>query len=109
VALAAWQTLKPFEKWQIVLTVVQTIVLLLTLAAATYIDLQQNQINQNLSNHNFEPTPEVADSDHRLVITNRGKESIWLSGITIAEETANHEEEARYIPHSRATFGLNSS
>jgi hypothetical protein len=76
------QSMKPFEKSQIRIMRVQTLVLFLTLIAAVYIGLKQTSINEQLLNLNYYPSMEVAytTSNHRLQMYNKSRQNIWIWG-----------------------------
>ena len=48
-----------FQNWQIKLTIIQIIILLLAFLGAFYVGLKQNEINRNLLNLNYIPSLEI--------------------------------------------------
>jgi hypothetical protein len=92
------QPMKPFEKWQIRITLTQTVVLLLTLAAAVYIGLKQTRINEQLLNLNYYPSMEVAYINHQLQLYNKSGQNIWIWGTQLENKTpANIKGHGRLV------------
>ena len=85
-----------YERIQVGFTVAQTVVYVATLIAAIYIGISQNRINQNLLDLNFLPSVEIAYSDHRMQIYNKGKENIWFFG-SVFNGTSERATDGRLI------------
>jgi hypothetical protein len=71
-----------FEKWQVGISISQTVLLFFTLVSAIYIGVKQNNINENLLNLNYFPSVEVAytPENKRIQIYNKGNSNVWLWG-----------------------------
>ena len=71
-----------FEKWQVRISISQTVLLFFTLVSAIYIGVKQNHINENLLNLNYFPSVEVAytPENKRIQIYNKGNSNVWLWG-----------------------------
>ncbi len=80
-----------FEKWQVIISISQTIILFFTLVSAIYIGVTQNHINENLLNLNYFPSIEVAytPKKKRLQIYNKGNSNIWLWGTKYMDTKPN--------------------
>jgi len=86
-----------FERWQIVVGCIQTTLLMFTLISAIYIGFRQTQINENLLNLNFIPSVEIAYSNGRLQIYNKGMQNIWFWGTKFDDESPTIEKDPRLI------------
>jgi len=91
--------LSNFERWQVGLSGIQTILLVVATIAAIYIGLQQSQINQRLYELNFSVAIEVTHDSQsgQLNIFNKGRENIWLYGTKLGSSPKSVEKDGRLI------------
>ncbi len=95
-----------FEKWQVSMTVTQTVILLLTVIVALYIGIKQieisnrqTEISESLAKLPYIVSVEIiynADTK-KLNIYNKGQTNIYLWGTKLGDESQNVEEEPRLI------------
>ena len=71
-----------FEKWQVVLGVVQAGILLMTFLGAIYIGLKQNEINERLRTlQDYVAVTAVPDaSNNKIKLINTGRTNLYLWG-----------------------------
>ena len=93
-----------FEKWQVVVNIVQSAVLLATFLGALYIGLKQsdisvkqNEINQTLLDLNYSPSVEITYSDKRINIVNKGKTNLRTWGSQLNNGIRSIDKEGRLV------------
>ena len=89
-----------FEKWQIGIGVIQSIILLVTFLAALRIGWTQNKINQNLLDLSYIPSVEVTYENQRINIINKGQTNLLLWGTQLADAERAIETQPRFIAPS---------
>jgi hypothetical protein len=86
-----------FEKIQILLSIMQGGILILTLIVAWRIGSVQNSINQQLLDMNFRLSLEVTYENDKLNIVNKGKDNVWVWGTQVRDESKTIESNGRLI------------
>jgi hypothetical protein len=91
--------LKRFERYQVILTAIQTVALVAATAGAIWIGVIQTRINRKLYELDLSVAAEVTydQSTKRLNIFNRGRENIWLWGDKLGSGPKTVEKEGRLI------------
>ena len=91
------KNMSAFEFWQVVNVTIQSVLLLAIFLGALYIGLKQYEINQQLVELEHQPSVEVAATDERIQIFNKGKHNIWLWGSETELSVKTLEKKPRLI------------
>lgn len=86
-----------YEKWQVRVSIIQTVVLLATFLGALYIGLKQNEINQNLLELSHVVSVELSYAPQKLNIFNKGRENVWLWGTKFGDGPRTMEPNPRLV------------
>jgi hypothetical protein len=91
--------LSRFERRQVILGTLQTIILAIGTYAAVRIGITQTAINQKLYDMNFNVATEVTydSNEKKLNVFNKGRENIWLWGNKLDSGPKSIEKEGRLI------------
>jgi hypothetical protein len=91
--------LSRFERRQVILGTVQTIILAIGTYTAVRIGITQTAINQKLYDMNFNVATEVIydSNEKKLNIFNKGRENIWLWGNKLDSGPKSIDKEGRLV------------
>ena len=87
-----------FEKWQVILGIVQAGLLLMTFLGAIYIGLKQNEINDRLRVlQDYVAVSAIPDQSGKIKLINSGKSNVYLWGFDMPGNNQRLQK-ARLIP-----------
>jgi hypothetical protein len=100
--------LSRFERRQVILGTIQTVILAIGTSAAVYLGVTQTAINQKLYDLNFTVATEIIydANEKKLYIFNKGRENIWLWGSKLGSNPKFIDQERRLIAPGSSYYVL---